>query len=66
MIMVHAITKHGPLAKVQGAFRIREVKAKENRAKKIKPGEADSVLSDEQTAEFLLQAKLATGDCHTP
>lgn len=66
MIMVHAITKHGPLAKQEEGFPIREgwFKAKENRAKKIKPGEADFVMSDEQTAEFLWQAKLATGDYH--
>ncbi|CAB1120439.1 unnamed protein product [Ectocarpus sp. CCAP 1310/34] len=62
MIMVHAITKHRPLE----GFPIREgwFKAKENRAKKIKPGEADFEMSDEQTAEFLWQAKLATGDYH--
>lgn len=66
MIMVHAITKHGPLAELQEGFPIREgwFKAKENRAKKIKPGEADFEMSDEQTAEFLWQAKLATGDYH--
>ncbi|CAB1118710.1 unnamed protein product [Ectocarpus sp. CCAP 1310/34] len=43
MIMVHAITKHGPLAELQEGFPIRE---------------------DEQTAGFLWQAKLATGDYH--
>ncbi|CAB1120820.1 unnamed protein product [Ectocarpus sp. CCAP 1310/34] len=66
MIMVHAIAKHGPLAELQERFPIREgwFKAKENRAKKINPGEADFEMSDEQTAEFLWQAKLATGDYH--
>ncbi|CAB1096826.1 unnamed protein product [Ectocarpus sp. CCAP 1310/34] len=66
IFMVDAITVHRPSAELKEGFPIREgwFKAKENRAKKMKPAEADFETSDEQTAELLWQAKLATGNHH--
>ncbi|CAN0419128.1 unnamed protein product [Ectocarpus fasciculatus] len=57
MIMVHAITKWGPLAKFCDGFPIEEGWFKET-------GSGKKKMEDEDTAEFLWQAKLAKGDYH--
>ncbi|CAB1121123.1 unnamed protein product [Ectocarpus sp. CCAP 1310/34] len=57
MIMVHAITKWGPLAKLCDGLPIEEGWFKET-------GSGKKEMEDEETAEFLWQAKLAKGDYH--
>ncbi|CAM9976181.1 unnamed protein product [Ectocarpus sp. 8 AP-2014] len=57
MIMVHAITKWGPLAKLCDEFPIEEGWFKET-------GSGKKEMEYEETAEFLWQAKLAKGDYH--
>ena len=64
MIMVHAITKWGPLAKLCDGFPIEEGWFKTKEGGKGKQGGKDSSLEDAETAEFLWQAKLAKGDYH--
>eukprot|EP00903_Cladosiphon_okamuranus_P012038 g11303.t1 len=64
MIMVHAITKWGPLAKLCDGFPIEEGWFKTKGGGKGKRGGKDFSLEDEETAEFLWQAKLANGDYH--
>ncbi|CAB1111725.1 unnamed protein product [Ectocarpus sp. CCAP 1310/34] len=64
MIMVHAITKWGPLAKLCDGFPIEEGWFKSKGGGKGKRGGKDFNLEDEETAEFLWQAKLAKGDYH--
>ncbi|CAB1103515.1 unnamed protein product [Ectocarpus sp. CCAP 1310/34] len=57
MIMVHAITKWGPLAKLCDGLPIEEGWFKET-------GSGKKEMEDEETAEFLWQVKLAKGDYH--
>ncbi|CAB1108957.1 unnamed protein product [Ectocarpus sp. CCAP 1310/34] len=57
MSMVHAITKWGALAKFCDGFPIEEGWFKET-------GSGKNTMGDEETAEFLWQAKLAKGDFH--
>ena len=66
MIIVHAITKWGPLVTrvPVSDFPIEEGWFKAKPKSKGKQGGKDFALQDEKTAEFLWQAKLAKGDYH--
>ena len=65
MIMVHAITKHGPLvSRDSNVVPIQEGWFKPKCKGKGREGSSDFQMKDEDTAEFLWQAKLSKGDYH--
>ena len=65
MIMVHAITKHGPLVSCDSnSVPIQEGWFKPKSKGKGREGSSDFKMKDEDTAEFLWQAKLSKGDYH--
>ena len=63
LIMVHAITKDGPLVSLDAeGFPIAEGWFKAKKKGRGKQGRGD--MGTEETAEMLWQAKIATGDYH--